>query len=112
MSKISELETTQLRQLYYLLSIDVVQTLRSNRTTSTINAEELTTKVCLNAKSLFGITLEEEEIYLQFIAPLVKYLDFNSHDIGSTTAGEYGLSKYHFEFTSALSLFINARTKQ
>lgn len=111
MSKISELETTQLRQLYYLLSIDVIQTLRSNRTTSRINAAELTAKVCVNAMSLFGITLEEEEICYQFIAPLVEYLDLDSHDIGSTSAGEYGLSQYHFEFSSALSLFINARAK-
>lgn len=112
MSKISELETTQLRKLYYLLSIDVIQTLRSNRTTSVINANELTSKVCLDAKSIFGITLEEDEIYLQFIAPLVNYLDFDSHSIGSSSAGEYGLSKDHFEFNSALSLFINARTRQ
>ena len=111
MSKIKDLETTQLRQVYYLLSIDLVEVLKNIDKTSKINSAEITHKICVDANDLFGIVLEANEIQRLFITPLINHLDSNTLDICSEENGRYGLTNSHFEFTSSLSVFINATAK-
>ena len=107
MSKLKDLETTQLRQVYYLLSLDLVEFLKNSDKFSSFNGTEISQKICVDANDTFGIVLEANEIQELFITPLIKYLDLNTFSICSEDNGGYGLTNSHFEFTSSLSLFIN-----
>ena len=107
MSKLKDLETTQLRQVYYLLSLDLVEFLKNSDKFSSFNGTEISQKICVDANDTFGIVLEANEIQELFIRPLIKYLDLNTFSICSEHNGRYGLTNSHFEFTSSLSLFIN-----
>ena len=110
MSKLNALESTQLRYVYYLLSIDLVEFLKNTADISDVNADEISHKICYNANDIFGIVLEPNEIKSLFITPLIKYLDINTLNICSAEYGRYGLTHSHFEFTSSLSLFLNSST--
>lgn len=108
MSKLKDLETTQLRQVYYLLSLDLVEFLKNRDNIASIDGTEISQKICIDANDIFGIVLEANEIQELFITPLINYLDSNTLDICSEGNGGYGLTNSHFEFTSSLSLFINS----
>ena len=112
MSKLKDLETTQLRQVYYLLSLDLVEFLKNRDEISTINVDDISHKICVDASGRFGIVLEANEVKRLFITPLINYLDLNTLDICSEDNGRYGLTNSHFEFTSSLSLFINSSAKK
>ena len=108
MSKLKDLETKQLRQVYYLLSLDLVEVLKNRDEISSIDGGKISQKICVDANDIFGIVLEANEIQELFITPLINYLDLNTLDICSESNGVYGLTNSHFEFTSSLSLFINS----
>jgi hypothetical protein len=106
MYNLKRLDTLSLRQLYYLLSIDLWSNLSSCDVLQNSSSRSLAHKLCLSAVEHFGMQLDEEEIDSLFIQPLISYLQLNTSFDGRESRGQYALSAHHFEFTSALQLFL------
>lgn len=108
MSSIRDLDTLSLRQLYYLLSIDLRSILSESIVSMKGCGKVLARQLCQNAFDSFGLELDEDEISVLFIQPLVDHLQLPSTGGCAHVQGEYFLSVYHLEFNSSVALFLSA----
>ena len=106
MCSIKYLDTLSLKQLYYLLSIDLWSILSHSVDPEGVNGEALSRDLHLSAVEYFGINMDEDEIASLFIQPLITYLDFSVILGDGPAHGQYALSIHHFEFDSSLKLFL------
>lgn len=106
MSSIRELDTFSLRQLYYLLSIDLRYSIAGIVAEQDSDCSRITKQLCDSAVENFGIDLAEDEIERFFIKPIAKYMEALDRTTARPSQGEYALSLYHLEYRSALELFL------
>ena len=106
MSSIRELDTFSLRQLYYLLSIDLRNNIAGVIGEQESDCSRIAKQLCDSAIESFGIDLAEDEIERSFIKPLAKYMEDLDRATSRPSQGEYALSLYHLEYRSALELFL------
>jgi len=106
MSSIRELDTFSLRQLYYLLSIDLRHKTAGVVAEKQMDSSRIAKQLCDSAAESFGIELAEDEIERLFIKPLAKYMEPIDAKSFRPSQGEYALSLYHLEYRSALELFL------
>lgn len=111
MSSIKELDTLSLRKIYYLLSIDLRYRLTEGAYGNEKDGELLARDLCNKALDEFDISIDENEIYDFFVKPLICHLEPLSHIGDKHTRGEYALSIHHFEFRSAVALFLSGFAK-
>jgi hypothetical protein len=106
MSSIRELDTISLRQLYYLLSIDLRNNIAGVLAEQESHSSRIAKQLCDSAIESFGIDLAEDEIERFFIKPLVKYMETLDRTTSRPLQGEYALSLCHLEYRSALELYL------
>ena len=111
MSSINDLDTLSLRQLYYILSIDLYSILATGIADSDDAATKISESLCSIALENFGLILEQDEICSLFVEPLVRHLELTSVFSDSYTQGMYALSFYHLQFMSSFELFLAGLSK-
>lgn len=112
MSSISQLDTLSLRQLYYILSIDLYSMLASGIAADSDDAStRISQSLCSIALDNFGLVLEQDEIRSLFVEPLMSQLQLASVLSDSSSNGVYALSFYHLQFISSFELFISGVSK-